>query len=250
MPKIYILGENSFVGKTLFHLIRDKEECELVSKAQINFLKEESFSNVDFSNTIIIDCVNVNNGNEKDITQCNYEGFVGFCKYLLKSAVNLKYVYLSTISVVSEEASRTSSYVKSKKNAEDYLMSSGLDYQIMRLSYPIGKGENKNRLISKMIDSLKQDKNITIQDVQINFNDVVEVCENIYTQLLKNKVTFISNNNYTSLFDTVVYLKKVLHSNSFISKTDVAEQFMPKSETPFRQRKTMDELLMSCINEG
>ena len=247
MAKIYILGQNSFVGKALYAFIRDKENCQLVSRQEIDFLSKETFSNINFDNSIIIDCINVNNGNADQIMKCNYTGFVDFCTYLKKSHQNVKYVYISSISTIAEEIVDKNVYVGSKKKAEDFLISSGLDYQIVRLSYPIGKGENKDRLVSRMIDLLKNNKEINIQDIQINFNDVNEVCVSIYDQLFKDRVIFVSNNSYTSLYDAILFLKKALKSDSIIHKTDVEQQFTPKSEKPYTSKRELKELLLTLV---
>lgn len=247
MAKIYILGQNSFVGKALYTIISDKEDCHLISRSEIDFLNKETFSNINFDDSIIIDCINVNNGNADQIMKCNYTGFVDFCTFLKKSHKNVNYVYISSISTISEEVVAKNIYVASKKKAEDFLISSGLDYQIVRLSYPIGKGENKDRLVSRMIDLLKHNKEINIQDIQINFNDVNEVSTSIYDQLLKDRIIFVSNNIYTSLYDAILFLKKTLKSESIIHKTDVERQFTPKSEKPYASKIELKDLLQTLL---
>ncbi|MBL7932166.1 MAG: NAD-dependent epimerase/dehydratase family protein [Bacteroidia bacterium] len=243
----YILGENSFVGKTLFEYMKDKTHCYLVARKTIDLLNPATFSNIDFSNSVIIDCINVNNGNKEEIVRTNVSGFTNLINYLKQKAVNLKYVYMSTISVTDETAVKGSAYVNSKKTAEDTLMASGLDYQIMRLSYPIGKGENKSRLFPRLISQLKNNEPVTVNDILINPNAVEDVVKDIYHQLQGPKITFISSNNYFSLAGLVLFLKENLRSESSITVNEAKEQYLPKSETPFEESQTIKQRLLQMI---
>ena len=247
LKKIYILGGNGFVGRSLFDFLKAREQCFLVTKEQINFLKPETFSNLSFDNSIIIDCVNVNNNKELDIMDCNYRGLLSFTAYLGKTAVSFNYVYISTISVLSDESVKTNVYVRSKKMAEDHLLSSGMDCQIIRLSYPIGSGENKARLISRLIGNLRLNESILIQDVLINLNDIGDVVAAIYDHLLKEPLIFISSNQYISLSEVVYFLKKQLNSESKIEVKKTDAQFTPKAHEPFVPSKNIKDTLFSML---
>ncbi len=248
MSKIYILGSDSFVGKVFYSTLKDhNKECYPLSKKELNFLKPETFSSFNFNNSVIIDFINVNNGVEKEIMDCNYLGFTFFCKYLLSNAENFKYVYVSSVSVISEEIVNANAYVRSKKLAEDFLTVSGIDYRLIRLSYPIGKNENKNRLITRLINNLKADKHISVSHTMVNLNSVEEVAEHIYLHLLQNKELFVSNNWYVDLCDIVLFLKQHLNSKSNIEMTEAAFQFTPISETPYVANRSIYETLLEMI---
>jgi len=245
--KIFILGAGSFVGRFFFDHIKEKENCSLISKNEINFLDLKTFSNIDFNNSIILDCINVNNGTENEIMECNYFGFQKFCNYLKANQTIVKYVYVSTISVLSQEAVESSAYVRSKKIAEDYLMQSGIDYQLMRLSYPIGKGENSNRLISRLISNLKADRDININDISINLNYINDVVLQMYAELSKSKQVFISNNIYAPLKEVVFYLKARLGSKSNITITEAIDYFKPLTKTPFTPSLDLKSVLSEML---
>ena len=204
-----------------------------LNKVNLNFLDENSFSNADFSNSIIFDFININNGNEEEIKTCNNYGFQKFVDHIKKSNHNVNYVYISTISVLSD-VSEQNAYVKSKKAAELYLINSGINYQLQRLSYPIGKGENNKRLISRLISDLRANKDITINNVLLNLNPVKDVVEAIYKEALKSPTTFISNNQYLYLKDVVDFLKRELNSKSVVISKEVKNSFTPISDYPIK----------------
>jgi nucleoside-diphosphate-sugar epimerase len=247
MNKVFILGAKSFVGKSLHDLIKDKEESYLVSKEKINFLDTATFQNINFNSSIIVDCINVNNGNEKDIMNCNITGFSSFLNYLKKNATDFKYIYISTVSVLSKESVETSHYVKSKKNAEEFLINSGINYQIVRLSYPIGKNENSNRLISRLIENLKNNKPISVNNVLINLNCISDVVKEIYHQFSNSGIFFISNNQYLYLKEIVLLLKDKLNSKSTVEVFETQNQFQPLSEHPFIPSVDIKSTLLQMI---
>ncbi len=247
MSKFLILGKNSFVAGALFDLVKNKEEALLISKDDLDFTNKNTFKNIDFDNSTIIDCVNVNNGNSEEIMRCNVNGFKDFCNYIRSTAKSIKYVYVSTISVLSEDAIASSVYVQSKKQAEEYLISSGIDYHIIRLSYPIGPGENKNRLITRLINNLKDNQLIKINNILINLNDINDVVKSMYGSFFKSKISFISNNKYMYLSDVVFFLKERIGSQSLIEVIEVKEQFSPLSDTPFLESTNIKNTLLKMI---
>jgi len=247
MNKVFILGANSFVGKSLHNLIKKKEKSYLVSKEKINFSDPSTFKSINFNNSIIVDCININIGNEKNIFDCNVTGFSQFIEYLKNNAVNFKYIYISSISVLSKESIETSPYVTSKKMAEQFLINSGVNYQIMRLSYPIGKNENSNRLISRLIDNLKYNKPITVNNILINLNNISDVVEAIYREFSKSGIFFISNNQYVYLKDIVLFLKDKLNSKSTVEVLETQNQFQPLSEHPFVSTVGIKSTLLQMI---
>jgi dTDP-4-dehydrorhamnose reductase len=245
--KILILGENSFVGKSLYAFLKDKEDCRLVSRKEIDFSDHHTFSNINFHHTVIVDCININNGNEQEIMACNDIGFRAFIDYLKANAQPMRYIYVSTISVLSEEAVRMSAYVRSKKTAEDHLLASGITHHIMRLSYPIGRGENKSRLISRLIESFKQGKPVAVKTVPVNLNAIEDVVKDMYAKMGKEGISFISNNIYKSLSEIALFLKEQLASTSTLQIEEINDDFRPLSETPFIPSKTPEATLSAML---
>lgn len=207
--------------------------CVGVSRKQIDFLNAESFSNISFSNETIIDCINVNNGVAEDIIKCNISGFIMFVEHLKRNNFSGKYVYISTVSTLDNEAVKGSVYVKSKKEAEDYLKQSGLDYQLIRISYPFGKNENQQRLLPRLKKQLENNLLIKVNNIKINLNLIDDVVKAIYDCIGKNKEVFISNNQYVLLGDVVMRMKHALKSKSKVELEPSATSFIPLSETPY-----------------
>jgi nucleoside-diphosphate-sugar epimerase len=202
----------------------------------IDFVKPESFLNMSFSNEVIIDCININNGVEKDIFNCNVNGFKMFIEYLKGNSFSGKYVYVSTISILDDEAVKGSAYVRSKKDAEDYLKASGLDYQIMRISYPFGKNENPQRLLPRLKQQLQSNQLLKITNIKVNLNYVEDVSKAIFDFIGKSREVFVSNNQYVLLGDVVRRMKQKLGSKSEIILENANSNFTPLSESPYACR--------------
>lgn len=204
-----------------------------VNRMKIDFLKPDSFLNISFSNETIIDCINVNNGVAEDIMNCNLKGFKWFVDYLTQHDFSGKYVYISTISVLDDAALKGSVYVRSKREAEDYLKQSGLDYQIIRISYPFGKKENPQRLLPRLKKQLENNEPVKINNIKINLNFIEDVVNTVFNSIGKNCEMFISNNQYVYLEDVVYRMKQKLRSESVIEILPAKTSFMPLSETPY-----------------
>lgn len=233
LKKCYILGSSGFLGKNLLLHKPENFFCVGIDKSQIDFLNAESFSNIYFSDEIIIDCINVNNGVEEDIFNCNVKGFELFIEHLKHHNFSGKYVYISTISVLDEGALRGSAYVRSKKKAEDHLKESGLDYQIIRISYPFGQHENPQRLLPRLTNQLRNNLPVKLNNIKINLNFIEDVVEAIFNSIGKNQEIFISNNQYVTLGDLVERIRYKLNSSSTIEIESSGTSFMPISETPY-----------------
>jgi dTDP-4-dehydrorhamnose reductase len=247
LQKLFLLGSTSFVGKNLVVELSKHYEVIEFSRPYFDFLDPISYSTIDFSKSIIVDCINVNNGNMNDIENCNSNGFRLFLDNIIQHHKQTKYIYFSTISVISDEIVSQNNYVKSKLLAEDYLKESGILHHIIRLSYPIGKGENKLRLTSRLIKDIKNKERITISDIKINLTPVKCLAENIFqlTQFEENKTTFFSNNVYISLQDFVETIGELLSikPNYIINKSET--HFEPISENPIG----CDVKLLDCLKE-
>ena len=214
----------------------------------MDILNPKSFYNVDFDNSIIIDCINVNNGNKIEIENCNIRGFNSFMGHLTKNHKSIKYLYFSTISVLSEEIRKQNMYVHSKFIAENLLISSSkLNHHIVRLSYPIGKGENVMRLISRFVKSIKEGNMLSLSDIKINITPIECISQQI-NHLVKfetNKITFLSNNVYTSLIEIVNCLGFLLKKEPIYKITHENNHFEPKSDMPI----TCNFDLLECFKK-
>lgn len=232
--KCYILGASGFLGSYLSAYKSKDYEIIGLNKSNINFLKESTFSNISFSNETIIDCININNGVDEDIINCNIVGFKTFIDYLRNISFKGKYIYISTISVLDKAACDSSVYVKSKKQAEDILMNSGLNHQIIRISYPFGRNENPQRLLPKLKQQLLESKPLKIKNVKVNLNYIVDLSKAIFDSVGKKGEVFVSNNQYVSLDDVVLRMKRKLKSKSEIILENVEYSFTPLADSPYQ----------------
>lgn len=245
MQKIFLLGSTSFVGSNIVLELKKHYDVVELARPNFNFLDPETFTQINFSNAIIIDCINVNNANNSEIENCNIKGFKIFIDYLMKNHSNVKYLYFSSISVLSKTIISQNSYINSKYVAENYLINSDITYHIVRLSYPIGKGENNTRLTSRLIKSIKNGEKITLSDIKINLTPIECISENIFSLTLfnNNKITFLSNNIYIPLLELVYKISELLNIKPNYIITKSSDHFEPTSDTPIR----CDVNLLDCL---
>lgn len=249
MKKIFLLGSSSFIGKNIYPELRSNFETVSLSRPQFDFLDPKTYISIDFSNSIIVDCINVNNGNTEEINKCNIEGFIGFLDFLKDKHSNTKYLYFSTISVISDEICKANAYVNSKKIAEEYLKNSGLLYHIVRLSFPIGKGENEMRLTTRLINSIKNKSELKLSDIKLNITPVNCIAEQI-TKLVSfnsNLITFFSNNKYTPLIDLVKAIESALGIKANYKLIEQNSHFEPLSNNPVGFDLNLDKLVSEMI---
>lgn len=228
-----ILGANGFVGRNLLAHKPFFLDVRGLYKKDVDFRKENTFNNVSLGSDLIIDCINVNDGVEKNIIECNVYGFASFIKYLSFNNYKGKYIYISTVSVLDGGSLSNSAYVHSKKIAEDLLKKSDIDSQIVRLSYPFGNECNLNRLLSKLMLRAYKNEDIYIKDSRINLNYINDVCIDLYAKLDFGNDIFISNNQYVSLFDVAVVIKDSFKSLSNIYVEDSNCVFEPVADYPY-----------------
>lgn len=247
MQKVFLLGSTGFVGKNISSELAKKYNVIELARSQFDFLNSNTFLEIDFSNSIIVDCINVNNGNAGEIINCNVNGFQMFIDFITQNHVNVKYLYFSSISVLSEEIKKQNIYVNSKFIAEKYLMHSGLIYHIVRLSYPIGKGENPNRLISRFIKSIKEKQTLSLSNIKINITPIKCIANDI-NSLVRfdgNRVTFFSSNVYLSLTEIVDKIGDLLNVKPNYTVTKSDNRFEPVSDNPINC--SID--LISCLKD-
>lgn len=173
--QVFIIGSNGFIGSKLFEVYSKEQNQNVVgvNRQMLDFMKHETFNNISLNrDDIIIDCITCVDGSEEDIKKINIDGFSNFLNYILLQNRRVKYIYISTYSVLLPDIVSINPYVKSKSEAEHILKSSGLDYIIIRLIFPFGQGENPNRLISSLINKIKSDQSLIIDKLTFNLTPI------------------------------------------------------------------------------
>jgi len=210
--KYVVLGKNSFVGKHLYQTLKEtNKKVVSLDKNDFDITNYSTYNKYDFSNSIIIDCIASIDSDEQTIYKTNYLGLKQFITYLNSKKYNFKYIYFSTTSTQIEKEQKKTSYIASKLLAEEYISSNVYDYQIIRLTFPFGKGENKNRFISKLISKIKLNQKITINNVIMNLTPISFLQENFINLLesTKKEINFTDGKVY-HIKDIVESLYKLL----------------------------------------
>jgi len=249
MEKVFLLGASSFIGKNIIEELKENFQLNVLSRPDFDLLDKNSFSKYDFSNSTIIDCINVNNGNAAEIDKCNIDGFGDFITFLKNRHTNFKYFYFSTISVLSPQICAINKYVNSKKIAEDLLIASGITYHIVRLSFPIGKGENPTRLTTRLINSINKNEELTLTDIKLNITSVKCLADNIsdLVSFKQNKITFFSNNKYVPLTDLVLAIETVLKRKANYKIVAAKDHFEPLSNEPVHCELDLVKIVSNMI---
>lgn len=207
-----VLGSNGFIGSNIFNTLK-KNNLEVLglSKQDFNMQNRSDYAKFDFSNSIIIDCI-ASIDDKNAVFEVNVNGLKYFIDYLNLNHNNFKYIYFSTTSTQISEQVEQNDYVKSKFLAENYIKENVLDYKIIRLIFPFGKGENKNRLISRFINKIQNGEKLEIDNVSLNLTPISYLNDN-FLDTVKNEfkdINFTDGKVY-ELKDVVDCIYKLLN---------------------------------------
>lgn len=185
--KYYILGSNGFIGSNLYFAF-EKNGLNVIALDRNNFdiTKKDDYKRIDFSNSTIIDTIASIDDSEDEIFKVNVNGLKNFINYLKNNCKNYRYVYFSTASVSDKEMICNNHYVKSKHEAEKLIRKNILNYQIVRLVFPFGRGEKKTRLISRLIEQIRKGEQLAFSEVTLNLTPIEYITTNI-SMLLKSE---------------------------------------------------------------
>ena len=150
---ILITGSTGFVGRNLINKIPDKEKvkCLVRKSSNIKFLKEhdvqliygditdkKSMDNALKDTDIVIHLAALINGTKKQFYNVNVEGTRNLIALCRKNKVK-RIIALSSMAATRKHLDN---YGKSKKESEDLIKDSGLNYTIFRPTMIYGKGSN------------------------------------------------------------------------------------------------------------
>ena len=201
-----ILGAGGFLGSRLLRYLQQNDSDVIgYGRADIDFTMPSTFKNYQPKpGDVIVDCVARIDGSEADIEEVNVSGLEQFIKYIKQYNVPFRYIYFSTYSTQLATLVKSNAYIRSKYKAELYIRDQVTDYQIIRLVFLFGKGENKNRLISRMIGKIKTGEPLTIDKLTLNLTTSADILEH-FDDMLKYPSREINfSNNIEFYFPDVV----------------------------------------------
>jgi nucleoside-diphosphate-sugar epimerase len=213
LMRLIVLGFNGFIGRNVFNFINVAAPSYNVigfDRSVIDFTKPETFVNyTPLNGDVIIDCIARIDGDEQEVNAVNYSGFSRFIDYLKEIGVAYRYVYFSTYSTCVPEIVNSNGYVKSKYLAEKYLKENIIAYKIIRLIFPFGRGENSNRLVSRLIGKVKSGKMISVDKLILNLTPMPALLNDFWRMIdHPEKEVNYSNNIEIFLPDIVTFMQE------------------------------------------
>ena len=212
MQKCYVLGSNSFIGRSIIYKLSQAYQVIPLSRELFDITNGQCYGNFDFSNSIIIDCIVVVD-KESQIISTNVKGFEQYILFLKENAENIQYVYFSTTSTQIVSQRQNSTYVNSKYLAENILKAHVDNHKIVRLTFPFGTAENANRLFSRLIGQVHRNEHIEIKNITMNLTPVEYLCSSLIDLLNNNssEINFTFEGKVFILIDIMKYIANKLN---------------------------------------
>ena len=205
---IFVLGSGGFVGKHISNGLKlCSDDIKTLAQQDFQLGNFAHYAKYPFSDSIIVDCISKIDGTPEDVYDNNFVKLTGFIDYLRYHHAGFVYIYFSTISTSNQKIKDQNYYVKSKAHAEEYIEENLPDYSIVQLSYPFGKGESPKRLISRIIDKIKLQEKLIINDLRLSLMPIDQLekdsCELI--SISEKKVQYF-NSKFISLEEVVRFI--------------------------------------------
>ena len=182
-----------------------------LDRKKFDISKVLDYTRYDFEGSNIIDFIVNVDGSKDEIYNTNYIYFKNFIDYLKTKDFKNEYIYISTLSTLDENINKDNIYVYSKYMAEAYLRSNIENYKIIRLSFPFAYGENKNRLVSRLINKIKNKEKLIVDKVKLILTPINFLKKNFMKSLnSKNKEINLHSEEYYELKDLVDLIMDIL----------------------------------------
>lgn len=249
LKKVLIIGSNGFLGSNFFTFDNKNEilnqNLNLVASSLHNSIldKEIPFCQIDITNKkdtikkivkigpnfVILTAAMTNVDqceiNKKLATKINVHGPENVIKACKK--INSKLIFISTDFIFDGEKeggfynekdhpNPLSFYGMTKLKAEIAIINSGIDYLICRTAVLYGRDERKLNFITWILDSLKQNKKISIVKNQINSPTFVKNLAQIILKLIEKKAQGIfhtTGNCALSRYDMALKCAEIFNYN-------------------------------------
>lgn len=172
--KILVTGANGFIGKHMVVQLK-RQSFDVLTYDRNNSIDELKQYILD--SDFVVHLAGINRPLTKEEF---YDGNTNFTKQLVDLVIASK-KDIPIIMSSSIQASLDNDYGKSKKMAEDYLLSSGLNVYIYRLANVFGKWckPNYNSVVATFCYNIAHKLPISISDPShiVNFNYVDDICD-------------------------------------------------------------------------
>ncbi|QWE00786.1 hypothetical protein FD967_01710 [Polynucleobacter sp. JS-Mosq-20-D10] len=221
IQSIVLVGSNSFVAKKVFE---NTDSCKIVRLCRPDFNIDNELDYFrhkdDLLNAshILYFIANISN-NEVITNKTNVESFGKFIRFLEDYDYSGKLVFLSTLGVVFSSSFKGNSYIQSKAAAEILIQHSKIDWRIIRLTFPFGKGESGSRLFSRILYSLENNIQLNIDNLIFFATPLDDFKDDIYDILINKdeKLINLIPNNILNLHELVNSLSIKINSKSIIN---------------------------------
>lgn len=249
MKKILIFGGNRFVGKSLsINLLNKGYGVDVFNRSgtsansNISIIKGDR-NNVDDINQIDFkkyDCI---------VDMCLFfpSQFEIFYKLIPKDT---KYIFVSSGAADHRYIHHYGEYGKEKMEIEDFLDYVDFNYDIIRPSYIVGKGDHRARL-DYYIDKIKNNKPIHLNgdggsEINMVFvQDVVKVLEKLVDKdELDNDILNVCGNDSFSLLDFINTINDKYYQKTINFVFNQEDAIIPKNTFVFDNTQTCIKLDM------
>ena len=253
MKNVLIFGGNRFVGRAL--------SIKLLNKGYNVDVFNRSGTSAHF--TILP--IQGDRNNKDDIKQINFKKYdcvIDMCLFFLsqfdliykKIPKDTRYIFTSSGAADSRYIEHYGDYGKEKLEIEDFLDCVDFNYQIIRPSYIVGKGDHRARL-DYYIDGIKNKKKIEIDgdgknEINMVFvQDVVRVLEKLVEiEEFDNDVFTVCGSESFSLLDFINQVNKKYYQNKLKLVFNSKNAILPKNTFVFDNTHTSIRLDMTFTN--
>lgn len=243
-PNIIVLGAGGFVGRQIFEALKVRfPNTKGLLRGDFDIGNPETYATYNFKNTTVIDCIAQIDGDFEALTRNNFDSLRRFADYIRGHATPARYIYLST--TAADGAPSENAYVRSKQLAEDYLLQALPASRILRLSFPFGKGEKSNRLISRLILRIKNGEKLKLDNVTLNLTPVAFLTDHIEEIIFSDRpVINFGDGNPSKLHDIVERLHvSIGKSPDYVLNSERIVDLEVKNPTLFKNVHNLDDAL-------
>lgn len=237
--KCYVLGASGFVGRhVVAKLLSQNFEVVKLNRPQYDLRNPRSLFDLDYDDSIIVDCATLVEGTDADIKSVVLNGPKQFTEFL--ASKRARYIYFSTSTVVNSTICKTNVYVRCKREMEKSILKLN-DSTIVRLTFPFGHTESANRLISRLIAKALHGENLIIGDIVLPLTPIMFLMDNLVPLLnSRNEIINFTDGAVYKLYEVAETIYTALdlpfayvldHSNAYDFSIPEPDIFINRYDT-------------------